>query len=77
LRRLDHWYGRGLEYGPASLDAPVRIRSEHLGRDVRVATTTGVVEGRLETIEVGRGITLAIVDGRRMAIGNQDVRAIE
>ncbi|HEY2158054.1 MAG TPA: biotin--[acetyl-CoA-carboxylase] ligase, partial [Isosphaeraceae bacterium] len=26
LQRLDHWYGLGLESGPASLDAPVRVR---------------------------------------------------
>ncbi len=77
LQRLDYWYGLGLEAGPASLDAPVRTRSEHLGREVRVATTTGVVEGRLEAIEVGRGITLAVAGGRRMPIENRDVRAIE
>ncbi len=66
LRRLDDWYALGLESGPASLDAPIRSRSEHLGRDVRVETSTGVVLGRLQQIEVGRGITLD-ADGDRSA----------
>jgi BirA family biotin operon repressor/biotin-[acetyl-CoA-carboxylase] ligase len=77
LRRLDHWYGLGLVDGPASLDAPLRSRSEHLGREVRVATTTGVVEGRLEAIEVGRGITLAGRDGDTIRLDGRDVQAIE
>jgi BirA family biotin operon repressor/biotin-[acetyl-CoA-carboxylase] ligase len=77
LRRLDYWYGLGLVDGPASLDTPVRSRSEHLGRDVRVATTTGVVEGRLESIEVGRGITVAGRDGDSIRLDGRDIRAIE
>jgi BirA family biotin operon repressor/biotin-[acetyl-CoA-carboxylase] ligase len=76
LLRLDHWYGLGLNEGPASLDPPVRSRSEHVGRDVRVATTTGVVEGRLETIEVGRGIVIAR-DGAQIRLDGRDIMAIE
>lgn len=77
LRRLDHWYALGLATGPASLDDPIRSRSEHLGREVRVETTTGVVLGRLREIEVGRGITLSGDDGSTIRIDGRDVRSIE
>ena len=58
LRKLDEWYALGLKNGPNSLDAPINARSEHLGRDVRVVTKTETFEGRLEAIEIGRGLTL-------------------
>ena len=77
LRRLDHWYALGVEAGPASLDAPVRMRSEHLGREVQVETTKGVVHGRLDAIEVGRGITLVAADGDLIRVDGRDVRSIE
>ena len=77
LLRLDHWYAFGLESGPESLDAPIRSRSEHLGREVRVETTSGSVVGRLGQIEVGRGITLARADGTSIRLDGRDVRSIE
>lgn len=76
LRRLDAWYARGLESGPGSLDAPIRSRSEHIGREVRVETTAGVVLGRLERIEVGRGILLVDAGGAPLRIDARDIRAI-
>jgi BirA family biotin operon repressor/biotin-[acetyl-CoA-carboxylase] ligase len=76
LQRLDHWYGLGLAEGPASLDAPVRSRSEHVGRDVRVETTAGVVEGRLEAIQVGRGIVLTGRGGDTIRLDGRDVHTI-
>ncbi len=55
----------------------MRSRSEHVGRHVRVATTTGVVEGRLEAIEVGRGITVAGRDGGAIHLDGWDIQEIE
>lgn len=77
LQRLDHWYTLGLEAGPDSLDAPIRSRSEHLGRKVRVETAAGPFVGRLGRIEVGRGITIDRADGSSIRIDGRDVRSIE
>ncbi|WP_422929858.1 biotin--[acetyl-CoA-carboxylase] ligase [Singulisphaera sp. PoT] len=58
IRRMDHWYGLGLESGPETLNRPWRDRSEHLGRLVRANTTDGTFEGRLEDLDLLVGATL-------------------
>jgi BirA family biotin operon repressor/biotin-[acetyl-CoA-carboxylase] ligase len=77
LRRLDHWYLKGITDGPDSLDAPVRERSEHINRLVEVETSKGPVTGRLAAIEVGRGITLVAPDGILIRINGREVRALK
>jgi BirA family biotin operon repressor/biotin-[acetyl-CoA-carboxylase] ligase len=77
LRSLDRWYHAGLETGPASLDPPIRVRSEHLRRLVRVETRGGRVEGRLEGIEIGHGLILASADGNLIRIEARDVRTMQ
>jgi len=76
LRRLDYWYGRGGSEGPDSLDAPVRERSEHLGRLVEVETHLGLVVGRLDRIEVSRGITLTEPSGTSVRIDHREIRSL-
>jgi len=58
IQRLDRWYDAGLREGPAVLAPAWRSRCEHLGRLVRVTTTTGVLSGRLVDVDVARGLSL-------------------
>ena len=60
IRRLDHWYDASRSRGIEILNAPWQARSEHLGRTVRIATTTGSLSGRLVEIDLRLGLTLAI-----------------
>lgn len=73
IRRVDDWYEAGLQRGPESLNFPWRNRSEHLGGLVLVDTPSGRVEGRVEDLDLLRGLTLAPSDGapsRRIAAHN-------
>ncbi len=71
--RLDHWYDRGLDGGPETLNGPWRDRSEHLGLGVRVTTPSGPLVGRLDDLDLLRGLTLAGPDGLRLRIASHDV----
>src|SRR5262249_44079790 len=71
--RLDHWYDRGLAGGPETLNGPWRDRCEHLGQMVRVITPTGPVVGRLDDLDLIRGLTLVAPDGLRPRIATRDV----
>lgn len=68
IRRLDHWYDRGLREGPDSLATPWRSLSEHLGRRVRITTPAEVLAGRLIDLDLKRGPTLKTDDGRRLDV---------
>jgi BirA family biotin operon repressor/biotin-[acetyl-CoA-carboxylase] ligase len=59
IRRLDHWYDTGCSGGAGTLNAPLRARSEHLGRLVRVVTPTGDLIGRLVDLDLCSSLTLA------------------
>ena len=59
IRRLDHWYDASQSRGVEILNAPWQARSEHLGRIVRIATTTGSLRGRLVEIDLRLGLALA------------------
>jgi BirA family biotin operon repressor/biotin-[acetyl-CoA-carboxylase] ligase len=60
IRRLDHWYDAGLREGPSALASAWRSRCEHLGRLVRVTTTTGVLAGRLVDVDLEQGLSLEL-----------------
>lgn len=65
IQRLDHWYEASRSGGIDILNAPWQARSEHLGKTVRITTTTGRVSGCLVAIDLQRGLTLAVpVDAR-------------
>jgi BirA family biotin operon repressor/biotin-[acetyl-CoA-carboxylase] ligase len=76
LRRLDYWYHRGIEEGPASLIAPWRDRSEHLGREVEVETPTGSISGVLRDLDPRSGLIVVLSDGLAMPISRRDVGSI-
>jgi BirA family biotin operon repressor/biotin-[acetyl-CoA-carboxylase] ligase len=58
IRRLDHWYDLSRRGGAAALSAAWCQRSEHLGRAVRVQTSSASVVGRLVDLDVRLGVTL-------------------
>src|SRR4051794_14670330 len=58
IRRLDAWYELGLTGGPATLSAPWRDRSEHLGQVVRVVTPGDRLCGRLVDLDLREGMLL-------------------
>jgi BirA family transcriptional regulator, biotin operon repressor / biotin---[acetyl-CoA-carboxylase] ligase len=60
IRRLDHWYDASRSRGVEILNSPWQAHSEHLGRIVRVETTTGSLKGRLVGIDLRLGLALAI-----------------
>ena len=60
VRRLDHWYDISRRGGPESLNAAWCQRSEHLGRAVRVETSSASVVGRLVDLDVRFGVTLEL-----------------
>jgi BirA family transcriptional regulator, biotin operon repressor / biotin---[acetyl-CoA-carboxylase] ligase len=60
IRRLDDWYDASRSRGVEILNAPWQARSEHLGRIVRIATTTGSLRGRLVEIDLRLGLALAV-----------------
>ncbi|WP_435015640.1 biotin--[acetyl-CoA-carboxylase] ligase [Tundrisphaera sp. TA3] len=76
LRRLDHWYHRGIEEGPASLIGPWRDASEHLGRAVEVETAEGRLAGVIADLDPRSGISLILNDGSRRVVPGRDVAAI-
>jgi BirA family biotin operon repressor/biotin-[acetyl-CoA-carboxylase] ligase len=75
LRRLDAWYEEGLVNGPASLNAPWRDRSEHLGKEVCVVTRGEQVRGRLVDLDLHCGLTLELGGEARPCIGALDDRS--
>ena len=72
IRRLDHWYEASRSRGVEILNAPWQARSEHLGRIVRIATTTGSLRGRVVEIDLRLGLALAVqrADGRQPGSGH-------
>jgi BirA family transcriptional regulator, biotin operon repressor / biotin---[acetyl-CoA-carboxylase] ligase len=62
IRRLDDWYDASRTRGVEILNAPWQARSEHLGRIVRIATTTSTLRGRLVEIDLRLGLALAVAN---------------
>jgi BirA family transcriptional regulator, biotin operon repressor / biotin---[acetyl-CoA-carboxylase] ligase len=60
IRRLDHWYDLSRARGPETLNAAWCQRSEHLGRLVKVATSSAHLVGRLVDLDVRFGVTLEL-----------------
>jgi BirA family biotin operon repressor/biotin-[acetyl-CoA-carboxylase] ligase len=60
IRGLDAWYDLGLSGGPATLSAPWRDRSEHLGREVRVVTPEARLSGRVVDLDLRDGMVLEL-----------------
>jgi BirA family biotin operon repressor/biotin-[acetyl-CoA-carboxylase] ligase len=73
IRRLDAWYERGRAEGPETLNPAWRDRSEHLGRAVCVTTPAGPRLGRLDDLDLQRGVSLALPDGSHGMITASDV----
>jgi BirA family transcriptional regulator, biotin operon repressor / biotin---[acetyl-CoA-carboxylase] ligase len=72
IRRLDYWYDLSRAQGIEILNPPWQARSEHVGKTVRVATSTARLSGRLVAVDLRHGVTLAIpvASAREMADGN-------
>ena len=77
LRRLDHWYDLGRTVGPASIDAAIRDRSEHVGRLVAVEVAGRTVTGRLVAIESGRGLAIDPGDGEIVRVDARLVGSVK
>lgn len=77
IRRLDHWYDRGLREGPDSLAPPWRDFCEHVGRRVRIITPDGRMTGRLVDLDLRQGPTLETDDGRRVGVPLDAVVALD
>ena len=60
IRRLDFWYDLSRRGGPLALSAQWCQRSEHLGKAVRVETSSASVVGRLVDLDVRVGVTLEL-----------------
>jgi BirA family transcriptional regulator, biotin operon repressor / biotin---[acetyl-CoA-carboxylase] ligase len=60
IRRLDHWYDVSRRGGPETLNATWCQRSEHMGRVVRVVTSSSSVIGRVVDLDVRFGVTLEL-----------------
>jgi BirA family biotin operon repressor/biotin-[acetyl-CoA-carboxylase] ligase len=60
ILRLDHWYDLSRRGGPETLSAAWCERSEHVGRAVRVETSSASVVGRLVDLDVRFGVTLEL-----------------
>lgn len=76
IQRLDHHYVQAVASGPDSLNDHYRKRSEHLGHEVEVGTSTESILGRLVDLDLRNGLTLELPDGRTRAIAGRDVAAI-
>jgi BirA family transcriptional regulator, biotin operon repressor / biotin---[acetyl-CoA-carboxylase] ligase len=63
IRRLDHWYDQSCCCGAQALNPSWRARSEVLGQNVQVATTTTSITGRLIDFDVCLGVTLDLRNG--------------
>ncbi len=73
IRRLDFWYERGRAEGPETLNPAWRDRSEHLGRAVCVRTPAGPRVGRLDDLDLQRGLSLTLPRGGHGEIPANDV----
>ncbi len=76
IRRLDYWYEIGLNQGPESLNLPWRNRSEHLGRQIRANTPDGVVEGRLDDLDLITGLTLTSNEGVAQRVPAERIQSL-
>lgn len=76
ILRLDHWYDQAWSLGPSSLDRPWRDRSEHLGAVVRVETRTGSIVGRLDDLDLRRGLSLTTAEGHVASVASGDIVAL-
>ena len=56
IRELDRLYDRAATLGPDRLNAAYEGRSDHLGREVDVATPSGTVSGRLGALDLRTGL---------------------
>jgi BirA family biotin operon repressor/biotin-[acetyl-CoA-carboxylase] ligase len=74
IRRLDRWYDEGRTRGVAALNARWNERSEHLGQRVRIVTPDGPHEGRLRTLDLIEGLTLAPDAEPAVSPGDPDSR---
>jgi BirA family biotin operon repressor/biotin-[acetyl-CoA-carboxylase] ligase len=76
IRRLDHWYETVRTHGYGALNVAWRMRSESLGRVVRVTTPTGVRAGRLVDLDLHLGLTLDVPctaeDGQALSRQDRD-----
>jgi BirA family biotin operon repressor/biotin-[acetyl-CoA-carboxylase] ligase len=77
IRRLDDHYEQGHVRGAESLNTPWSQRSEHRHRTVRVSTRQGPSHGRLEDLDLQRGLTLQRRDGQRCLITIPDILALD
>lgn len=76
ILRLDEHYVRGLAEGPGPLVAAWRGRLELMGREVRVETAEGWVEGRLVDIDPSLGLVLEGLGGVRLPLAGPTVRSL-
>jgi BirA family transcriptional regulator, biotin operon repressor / biotin---[acetyl-CoA-carboxylase] ligase len=73
IQRLDQWYVACRSCGIEILNSPWQARSEHVGKTVRITTTTGSLNGRLVAIDLRHGLTLAVPVAARGESGDGNV----
>jgi BirA family biotin operon repressor/biotin-[acetyl-CoA-carboxylase] ligase len=61
IHRLDFWYDQVITHGTATLNAPWRARSEHVGMEVLVTTPAERLRGRLVDFDLQAGLILDAV----------------
>ncbi len=73
LRGVDRWYARFLRDGGPPVLAAWRGLSDTLGRNVRVVTAQGVIEGRAEDVDESGALRLRDFGGRDAVVTSGEV----
>lgn len=76
IGRLDGHYVRGLAEGPSPLIEAWRGRLELMGREVRVETSAGWVEGRLVDVDPAMGLRIEGAGRSRTTVAGPSVRSL-
>ena len=76
VRNLDRFYVRSIVSGPDDLGAKYRQHSEHFWHEVDVSTPTGLVGGRLGTLDLRMGLEVGASFDDCVAIPLKDVVSI-
>ncbi len=77
IQRLDALYDHSLRAGASVLSAPWRQRSEHLGAAVVVTTPSGPIAGRLDDLDLCRGLALTGPDGGKIHVPARQILSIQ
>ena len=73
IRRLDEWYDLGRTQGSGSLSPSWSRYSEHLRQTVRIVTPDGPRSGRLEELDLEKGLRMIAADGSEREVPLREV----